>query len=168
MVLLGRDDVARAAPLLKEHDIPVVVRGVNELPDRRWEDYDAPMRVPLALHEAGVTFCIADNGGSMAAANARNLPYEAARAAAFGLPRDIALKSVTLYPAQVLGVDDRMGSLEVGKDATLIVTSGDPLEITTQVERAWIGGRSVDLANKQTKLYDKYREKYRRLGSPGG
>ena len=164
MVLVGRDDVGRAAALLKEHDIPVVVRGVNELPERRWENYDSPMRLPLVLHEAGVRFCIASNGSQMTAAHERNLPYEAARAAAFGLPKDIALKSVTLYPAQVLGVGDRLGSLEVGKDATLMVTSGDPLEITTAIERAFIGGREIDLANKQTKLYDKYKEKYRQLG----
>jgi imidazolonepropionase-like amidohydrolase len=163
MVLVGRGDVARAAPLLKAHDIPVIISGVNELPDRRWENYDSPMRVPLVLHEAGVRFCIASNGGSMTAAHERNLPYEAARAAAFGLPKEVALKAVTLYPAQILGVGGRLGSLEAGKDATLMVTSGDPLEITTAIDRAFIGGRQIDLANKQTKLYDKYQEKYRQL-----
>ena len=121
------------------------------------------MRLPQILQGAGVRYCIAGRGNSMAAAHERNLPYEAARAAAYGLAKDEALKAVTLYPAQILGVGDRIGSLEVGKQATLMITSGDPLEITTSVEAAFIAGREIDLANKQTKLYDKYKEKYRRL-----
>ena len=80
-----------------------------------------------------------------------------------GLPKEEALKSVTLYPAEILGVGDRLGSLEVGKDATLIITTGDPLEITSMVNAAFISGRPLDLANKHTRLYEKYREKYRRL-----
>ncbi len=163
MVLVGGGaDVARAAPLLKRAGVPVIISAVNDLPGRRWEAYDAPMRVPLALHEAGVTFCIAGRGNTFSAANERNLPYEAARAAAFGLPRAEALKAVTLSAAQILGVGERLGSLESGKEATLIVTDGDPLEVTTRVERAFIAGREVDLSNKQTRLYEKYREKYRR------
>ena len=84
-------------------------------------------------------------------------------AVAFGLPPDEALKAITLYPAQILGVADRVGSLEIGKDATLIVTDGDPLETATQVEAAFIQGRPVDLDNRHKRLYRKYREKYRRL-----
>ncbi len=86
-------------------------------------------------------------------------------AAAFGLPKDEALKSVTLYPAQILGVGDRLGSLEEGKDATLIVTDGDPLEIRTHVLKAWIEGNQIDLASRHTGLYDKYRNRPRRDGS---
>ena len=104
----------------------------------------------------------------MDAPHERNLPYQAARAASFGLPKAEALKAVTLYPAQILGVADRLGSLEVGKDATFIVTSGDPLEITTSVDAAYIDGRPVDLSNKQTRLYKKYREKYRQLKKAAG
>jgi imidazolonepropionase-like amidohydrolase len=83
-------------------------------------------------------------------------------AAAFGLPRDEALKAVTLYPAQLTGVADQLGSLEPGKAATLIVTNGDPLDFPTNVEAAYIDGRKIDLTNRQTRLRDKYREKYRR------
>ncbi|MBT7982636.1 MAG: amidohydrolase family protein, partial [Akkermansiaceae bacterium] len=75
-------------------------------------------------------------------------------------PREEALKSVTLYPAQILGVEDRLGSLEEGKDATFIVTSGDPLEVTTKILNAYIGGRPIDISNKQTRLYEKYKKKY--------
>ena len=170
MVLVGGADAWRAAPLLKKHDIPVIVSPVNALPGRRWEDYDTAMRNPLVLQREGVRFCIAGRGGTMDAPHERNLPYQAARAASFGLPKEEALKSVTLYPAQILGVADRLGSLEVGKDATFIVTSGDPLEITTSVNAAFISGRPVNLANKHTRLYEKYLEKYRRLKKavPGG
>ncbi len=113
---------------------------------------------PLAakLHEAGVTFCIAGSANSFAAANARNLPYHAAMAAAFGLPRDEALKAITLYPAQILGVGDELGSIEPGKSASLIITDGDPLEIRTTVERVFIDGREADLETRHTRLYERY------------
>ena len=86
-------------------------------------------------------------------------------AAAYGLPKEEALKSVTLYPAQILGIDDKVGSIEVGKDATLIVTDGDPLEIVTQVEQEYIQGRKVDLNSRHTQLYEKYKTKYRQMKS---
>ena len=106
-------------------------------------------------------YCITGGG---AASNVRNIPYHAATAASYGLPRDEALKSITLYPAQILGLADRVGSLAVGKDATLFIANGDILEIPTQVEQAFIDGRNIDLTDKQKVLWDKYKEKYRRLG----
>lgn len=160
MVLAGGRDAWRVADLLKAREIPVILGGVHELPSRRWEDYDTPFTTPLKLYQAGVKFCISDGGGG---SNERNLPYHAATAAAYGLPKDEALKSVTLYPAEILGVADRIGSLEAGKDATLIVTDGDPLEITTQIERAFIQGRDISLESKHTMLYEKYKIKYERM-----
>lgn len=160
IVLIGGADVWRVADRLKANRIPVIIGAVHYLPMRRWEAYDTPFTNALKLYEAGVDFCIGERrvwleggGGS----NVRNLPYHAATAAAYGLPKEEALKSVTLYPARILGVEDRLGSLETGKDATLIVTDGDPLEIMTRVERAFIQGRPVDLSSKHTDLYDKYR-----------
>jgi imidazolonepropionase-like amidohydrolase len=82
-------------------------------------------------------------------------------AVAYGLPNDAALKSLTLWSAQITGVDNTLGSLEAGKSATLIVTSGDPLEITTRIDAAYIDGRQIDLSNKQTKLAEKYRARYK-------
>jgi imidazolonepropionase-like amidohydrolase len=164
MVLVGGQDAWRVADLLKEKNIPVIIGGIHRLPLRRWEAYDTPFTLPLKLHEAGVAFCIASQGGSFGAAHERNVPYHAATAAAYGLPKAEALKAVTLYPAQILGVADRVGSLEVGKDATLIVTDGDPLEITTQVEKEFIQGRNIDLNSRHTQLYKKYKTKYQRLG----
>ena len=160
MVLVGGQDAWRVTALLKEHDVPVIVSPVNALPLRRWEGYDTAYANPGKLQAAGVRFCIANDGSDFEAAHDRNLPYQAAQAAAHGLPRDEALRSVTLYPAQILGVGERLGSLEAGKDATLIVTTGDPLEIATQVEAAYIDGRPVDLSSRQTRLYDKYKRKY--------
>jgi imidazolonepropionase-like amidohydrolase len=163
IVLVGGQDAWRAADQLKQRDIPVIVSPVLALPLRRWEAYDTPYSNPAKLAKAGVRFCIANAGNDFEAPHDRNLPYQAAMASAYGLPPLEALKAVTLYPAQILGVDNRLGSLEAGMDATLIVTNGDPLEITTHVERAYIQGRPVDLSNRQTKLYDKYRQKYQQL-----
>jgi imidazolonepropionase-like amidohydrolase len=132
------------------------------MPRRSWEPYDAAYTVPQKLQAAGVTFCIST--GADDASNLRNLPYEAAMAAAFGLPKDEALKAVTLYPAKILGVADRLGSIEPGKDATLIVTDGDPLEIESHVKMAWISGDPVDLSSRHTRLYDKYRNRPRTDG----
>jgi imidazolonepropionase-like amidohydrolase len=89
------------------------------------------------------------------------LPYHAAAAIGFGLSSDEALKAITLYPAQILGVADRVGSLEKGKDATLFVCDGDPLDTPTQITAAWIGGRKVDLNDRHKTLYHKYEEKYK-------
>lgn len=166
MVLVGGYDAWRVADLLVEKDIPVIIADIHRRPQRRWEDYDAPFTLPLKLHEAGVRFCIATGGGGFGSAHVRNLPYHAAMAVAYGLPKEVALKSLTLYPAQIFGVDDRVGALEVGKEATLIVTDGDPLEITTNVEMEFIEGRQIDLSSRHTQLYEKYRAKFEQLDSP--
>ncbi|MBS0657824.1 MAG: amidohydrolase family protein [Verrucomicrobia bacterium] len=161
ITLVGGQDAWRVAARLKERNIAVICSAPSDQPLRRGDDYDAAFALAGKLHAAGVRFCLARAGSSFEATNERNLPFEAAMAAAHGLPRAEALKAVTLYPAQLLGVADRLGSLEVGKDATLIVTKGDPLEIAHPVELAWIAGRPVDLSSKHTRLRDKYQ---RRLG----
>jgi imidazolonepropionase-like amidohydrolase len=89
----------------------------------------------------------------------RNIPYAAAQAVAFGLPRDEALRGLTLYPAQMLGVSDRLGSLESGKEATFFVADADILDLRSNVKRMWIGGREVKLESRHTRLYDRYRER---------
>jgi imidazolonepropionase-like amidohydrolase len=162
IVLVGGNEAWRIAPQLKEMDIAVIVALATALPPRRDEGYDSMFANAARLHEAGVRFCIATNGRGSEAAHERNLPYEASMAAAFGLPRDEALKAVTLYPAQILGVGDQLGSLEPGKAATLMVTNGDPLDFPTHIEAAYIDGRKIDLTTRHTRLRDKYLEKYRR------
>jgi len=160
MILLGGGEAWRVADLLKAKNIPVIVGPIQTLPDRRWEPYDLPFTLPKKLYDAGVKFCIAGDGD---ASNERNLPYHAGTAAAFGLPKDEAMKAVTIYTAQIFGLDDRVGALEVGNDATLIVTNGDPLEVVTNVEKEFIRGKDIPLSSKHTRLYEKYKEKYRRM-----
>lgn len=160
LILLEAQDAWRVAGLLAEKEIPVIVGSINALPRRRWESYDTPFVNAVKLHEAGVLFALGFGGRGGEMGIEKNLPYEAAKAVAFGLPPEEALKSITLNPAKILGIDDRIGSLEAGKDATLIVTSGDPLDIRTRVESAFIGGRPVDLSSRHTQLYEKYKKKY--------
>lgn len=162
LVIWGGADAWRVTDLLKAKDVPVIVHGTHRMPRRSWEDYDSPFALPKKLYDAGVRFCIAGGGAS----NERNLPFQAATAAAYGLPKEEALKAITLFPAQVLGVADRIGSLEVGKDATLIVTTGDPLEATSNVEMEFIQGRAVDLSSRHTELNEKYQTKYNQAPQP--
>jgi imidazolonepropionase-like amidohydrolase len=156
VVLVGGDDAWRVADELKSRNIAVICGGTLELPPRRDEPYDEAMALPAKLAAAGVRFCISDGGGPFTAPNARNLPYHASMAAAFGLPKEEALKAVTIYAAQVLGVDDKLGSLEPGKIADVIVTNGDPLEIATTVEQVYIAGRPTSMETRQTRLFHKY------------
>jgi imidazolonepropionase-like amidohydrolase len=160
LIIAGGYDAPKCIDLLKKHDVPVIVGGTYRLPRRRGDAYDSSFTIPAELHKAGVKFCI--SGRYRFGANqVRNLPYHAALAAGFGLPADEALKAITLYPAQILGVADRVGSLEVGKDATLFVADGEALETPTQVTAAWVRGRKVDLNDRHKTLYHKYEEKYK-------
>jgi len=156
IVIVGAIDAGYALSLLKEKSIPVIASPVHRLPSKRDADFDQPYTLPYKLYQAGIPFCIASGGAS----GIRNLPYHAAKAVAYNLPKDEALKAITLYAAKIIGVADRLGSLEVGKDATLIVTDGDPLEMTTQVEKLYIEGRDIDLGNKHKDLYNKYQKRY--------
>ena len=156
LVIADGYDAWRVADELVRRGIPVILGPAQELPRRSYEPYDQGMGQAAALFKAGVKFCISDGGGSGNASNARNLPYEAAYASAYGLPRDEALKSVTLYPAQIFGAADKIGSIEVGKVADLVVGDGDPLEMETHVEQVYIAGRPVSMENRQTRLFHKY------------
>jgi imidazolonepropionase-like amidohydrolase len=110
------------------------------------------MMLPAEFYKAGVKFAF----GTFTNEFVRNLPFQAAAAVAFGLPQDEALKAVTINPAEIWGVSDKVGSVEKGKWADLLITNGDPLEIQTKIEHIYIKGMEVDLSNKQTRLYDKY------------
>ncbi len=162
LVIHGGRDSWIVASLLKENNVGVIIEPVHDLPNRRWEEYDLPFTVPAKLHAAGVLFAV--SGGGNSTMNDRNMAYQAATASAYGLPKDEALRSITINAAKLLGIDGQVGSLETGKDATLIITNGDPLEIMTNVEMAYIQGRPVDLRSRHTELWKKYEEKYRQLG----
>lgn len=155
IVLVGGYDSWRLADELKARDIAVIVAGVLAMPTRRYEPYDDAFAVAGKLYAAGVSFCISDDGGS-SAHNARNLPYHAAMAHAFGLPEDEALKAITIHPARILGAGDQVGSIEVGKLADLQVTDGDALLPSTKCLNVLIGGRVIPMDSRQTRLFQKY------------
>jgi imidazolonepropionase-like amidohydrolase len=161
LIVRGGYDAPQCAELLKKHGVPVIVSGTYRLPRRASDDYDAPFTLPERLRQLGVPYCLSSTG-RFGATGVRNLPYHAAMAVAFGLPEVEAIRAITLYPAQILGVADRVGSLEIGKDATLFVATGNPLDTFTQVEAAFVGGRPVDLNNRHKRLWKKYEEKYER------
>lgn len=164
IAIVGGQDAALITDMLRERSAPVIIAGVHRLPLRRGDDVDAPFALAAKLAAAGVKFCIARGGTTFDAATERSLPFEAGTAAAHGLSRDEALKAITLYPAQIIGAADKLGSLEKGKLASFIVTDGDPLEIQTKVERIYIAGRELELRDKQTRLNEKYEQKYQQLG----
>lgn len=156
MILLGGRDSHLITEYLKRNDIPVIITTVLTSPSRAWESYDARYTLPSKLYEAGVEFAIA---GAASAANANRLPLEAGAAAGYGLPVDEALKSITLSPARILGLQDRIGALEVGLDATFLITDGNPIEYATQVEQVYILGSKSDMRDMHRQFYEKYREK---------
>lgn len=153
VVLVGGDDAWRMADELKQRDVAVIVGGTLALPRRRSDSYDSAFMLPGRLAAAGVRFCISDGSGP---ANTRNLPHHASMAAAYGLDPLEALKAVTLYPAQILGASDQVGSIEVGKIADLQVTDGDPLLMSTHCLRVIMAGREIPMENRQTRLFHKY------------
>lgn len=160
VILIANPDVQYIAERLAADNIPVIMSRVYAMPTRRWEPYDMAFVAAAKLEQAGVRFALTDSAGGMDVANARNLPFQAGSAAAHGLSPDAALKSVTLWPAEILGVADRLGSLEPGKNATLFVANGDPLEVFTTIERVWIDGQEFDLdRDRSRRLYDRYRER---------
>jgi imidazolonepropionase-like amidohydrolase len=152
MILADAEEVAQVIPDLKSRDIPVILGPILALPSREDDPYDLLFTNAKTLYDNGIRFAIQSSD----AHNARNLPYHAAMCAAFGLPKDVALKSITIFPAEIFGVADRIGSLEVGKVANVIVTDGDPLEIVTHVKRLFIGGEDIPLETYQTLLYEKF------------
>lgn len=155
MILVGAQDVRSFIPDLKQRNIPVILGPILALPAREDDPYDLLFANAAALHESGIRFAFRSND----AHNARNLPYHAASSAAFGLPKDEALKAITIYPAQIFGVDDRLGSLEVGKSANLFISDGDPLEIRTNVLRVFIAGEEIPTDSRHTLLYEKFRRR---------
>lgn len=157
-ILVGGRDIGLAANLIAAKGIPVMLSGVISGPSRQWEGYDEGYKTPLYLYEAGVDFCIAGDAG---AASAYRLSHHAAAAVAFGLPEKQGLKAITINAAQILGIDDMLGSIEVGKDATLIISSGNLLEIKSETVQVFIRGRKIDMTDKHLHLYEHYLEKHR-------
>jgi imidazolonepropionase-like amidohydrolase len=152
-IISGGIEAYKVAELLKARNIPVIVGPVLRMPLKEDDPYDAAFTNAGLLSKAGVKIAFQTNDS----AYSRNLPYHAGMAAAFGLPKEEALKAVTIYAAEILGIADRVGSIEQGKIANLIVTDGDPLEIRTQIKHVFINGRDIPLTSRHTELYEKYK-----------
>ena len=152
-VLIGSNGLLVEADFLRNHGVSVIVNGTHQLPASEALHPSAPYELPGLLSKVGIPFAIASGDEP---AHERNLPHNAATAVAFGLDPEAALRSITLTPAQLAGVADRYGSIEPGKSATLILTRGHPLEVTSGVAQAWIDGAELNLSNRQTRMKAKY------------
>jgi imidazolonepropionase-like amidohydrolase len=155
-IIAGGQEAWKAADVLKSNNIPVIYTNIYSLPVRQDDAYDFFYEAPSKMQQAGVKFCIAtgDTG-----ANARELPYQAGMAGAFGLSKEDALKSVTMYPAEILGVADKMGSLDVGKMANVVVADGDILDARTNIKYLFINGRMLPLTSRHTRLFDSFKDR---------
>ncbi len=159
MVIVGGRDAWRITELLAENNIPVILERIHRLPQRADEDIDQPFKTPGMLSKAGVLFAISQGGNW----TVRNLPYQAGQAVAFGLDYEKAVMAISFNAAKILGIEDQLGTLEEGKDATFFISSGDVLDMrSSTVEQAFISGRAIDLEDKQKYLNRKFGEKYER------
>ena len=161
LVIVGGRDAADCVDAIKSAGASVIITGTHRLPGSPDRPYDEAFTLPKRLQDAGIRFAISGAGPRGWASNVRNLPYHAGTAASFGLDREDALRAITLWPAQILGIDKDFGSIEVGKSATMFIADGDILEMASNVKVAFIDGREIDLSNKQTALAAKYRERLR-------
>ena len=162
IVLVGGDDAHLILPYLKKHAIPVIVSRPHRLPNTADEDVKLPFKMAKLLMDAGLTITI-DVSGRMERMNTRNLPFYAGTFAAYGVEKEKAVEMITLNAAKILGIDDRLGSIEVGKDATLFIAGGDALDMrTNQLSHAFIQGREISLETHQTELWKRYMEKFSR------
>ncbi len=156
IVIRGGRDAIHVADRLAASEIPVILTSTMAAPGRPYEGYDGAYSMPARLHEAGVRFAISGGSGSL---YSNRLPWEAGVAVAFGLPEEEALRSVTINAAEFMGIADRVGSLEPGKQATLLITTGTPLDMTSEIEQAYIQGRELDMMDIQKWFFDKYMTK---------
>ncbi len=158
ITLIGGADALFVADFLKEHDIPVILPPTHTLPARTDHAIDLPYELPHLLTEAGVQVSLSHTG---MLAHSRNLPFYAGTAVAYGMDKEDALKTITSNTAKALGIDKRVGTLAVGKDASLFVSEGDALDIRTNIlSHAFISGKEVVLPNKQQALFKRYSDKY--------
>ncbi len=160
-VIVGGFDAPLSAELLRQHDVPVIISGTHRFPRRSDAPHDEAFTLPIDLTDLGIRWCMASTDDT---AHERNLPYNVSKAVAFGLDHDAGMRGLTIETARILEIDTLVGSLEPGKQATLIVTSGSPLEVVTNPVMAFVQGRQISLESKQSDLAEKYREKYRQIG----
>lgn len=161
MVIVGGYEAHLVGDLLRQHHIPVLLKRIHSTPVREDDAYDLPFKIAKQLIDQGVLVSL-ENSGDMERMNARNLPFLAGTTAAYGLSKAQALQLITLNAAKILGIDDRYGSLEPGKSATLFISEGDALDMrTNRLEKAYIDGRELSLETHQTELWKRYTDKYK-------
>jgi len=156
LVIRGGRDAIHVADRLVANDIPLIITSTMAAPGRQYEGYDGAYSMPARLHEAGVKFAISGGSGTL---YTNRLPWEAGVAVAFGLPEEEALKAVTINAAEFMGISDMVGSLEPGKQATLLITTGTPLDMTSDIEQTYIQGREIDMMDIQKFFFQKYMQK---------
>lgn len=160
-VIVGGYDSYLLLPQLHDSKIPVMLPRLHMLPENEDDPIDLPYRLPGILREANIPFCL-QNEGDMEAMNARNIPFLAGHTTGFGLSREDALRAVSLSACEIMGIDKKYGSIEVGKKATLFVSKGSAFDMmTNDVVMALMNGIWVDLDDRQKQLYRKYEEKYK-------
>ncbi len=160
IIIVGGGESWKLTDRLKRANVPVILKRVQSMPMRQDDGYDAAFKLPKQLADAGVKFCFSNSTGGPSTWDTRNLPFQAGQAIGAGLAPETALRSLTLTTAEILGVADRIGSLDIGKKATIVVSEGDLLDaLTNKVVYEFIGGRKVDLNNRHKALYQKYRQK---------
>ena len=159
-VIIGREAALQVADFLAQHQVPVIIDGIHIVPAQAHHDIDSIYRLPAELAAAGVKIGMNGSGG-IGLMSSRNLAFFAGSAAAYGLGKEQALRMITLGPAEIMGVDERLGSLEVGKDATLFISNGDALDMRgNDLTHAFIGGREIQLDATQEQLYLRFHDKY--------
>jgi imidazolonepropionase-like amidohydrolase len=156
LVIRGGQDAIHVANRLKAENVPVILTSTMAAPERQYEGYDGAYSLPARLHAAGVKFAISGGAGAL---YSNRLPYEAGVAVAFGLPEAEALKAVTINAAEMMGVSDKVGSLDVGKEGTLLITTGTPLDMTSNIEQAYIQGREINMMDIHRFFFEKYMQK---------
>jgi len=158
IVLVGAAESHQVGDSLKRNNIPVILSQMHALPTLADDGVDLPYQLPALLQKAGVQFAICDEDGQQ---RGKNLPFQAGTAAAYGLTKEEALSSITLNAAKILGIADRTGSIETGKDANIVISEGDILDMrSSNISLVMIGGRMVSLTDKHKQLYERYMVKY--------
>lgn len=158
VVIVGASEAFQIAPILAANNIPVILGQQHALPTSEDDDIDQPYKLPAQLTKAGVLVSISDMTENT---KQRNLSFNAGTAATYGLTKEEALSTITLNSAKVLGIDNVTGSIETGKDANIVISEGDILDMRgNQVIRAFIQGRDISLDNKQKQMYERYKHKY--------
>ncbi len=158
VTIIGGSESFQIAPLLKQHNVSVILQQLHSLPTSEDDDVDQPFKTPAVLQQAGVLYALTDEDGQT---TGRNLMFDAGTASCYGLTKEEALQSITLNAAKILGIADRTGSIEVGKDANIIISEGDILDMKTSiVTKAFIQGRELNLDDKHKQLNERYKTKY--------